>query len=221
MRVLVVEDDERLSSALQSALTATGYVAEIESDGEVAWVRGDTESFDAAILDLGLPTMDGLTILKRWRRAGRDVPILVLTARGQWEERVEGIEAGADDYLVKPFRMEEVVARVRALIRRSKGQSTSQIEFQGLVLDSKLMRVARAGVPISLTPQEYRLLTYLALNRGRVVSKVELAEHLYNQSVERETNSIEVLVGRLRKRVGPSVIRTHRGFGYVIDGDTA
>lgn len=219
MRILVAEDDSRLSEALGSALSAAGFVAEVEADGEAAWISGDTEQFDAVILDLGLPTIDGLTILKRWRRAGHDVPVLVLTARGQWEERVEGIEAGADDYLVKPFRMEEVVARVRGLIRRSRGKTTAQLAFRGLVLDTQRMTVTRNGVPIPLTPQEYRLVAYLALNRGRVVSKAELSEHIYSRSVEHESNSIEVLVGRLRKRVGAEIIRTQRGFGYVIDGD--
>ena len=219
MRVLVVEDDERLAQSLQMALSAAGFVAEIESDGEGAWVRGDTETFDAVLLDLGLPGMDGLTILKRWRNAGRSTPVLILTARGQWEERVEGIETGADDYVVKPFRLEEVVARVRALIRRSKGQPSSRIAFCGLILDTQLLRVSRDGVPLSLTPQEYRLLAYLALNRGRVVSKTELTEHIYSQAVERELNAIEVLVGRVRRRVGAAVIQTHRGFGYLIEGD--
>jgi DNA-binding response OmpR family regulator len=219
MHILVVEDDERLARSLATALEDTGFVVERESDGETAWYRGENETFDAVLLDLGLPTMDGLTVLKRWRSAGRNCPVLILTARGQWEERVEGIEAGADDYLVKPFRIEEVVARVRALIRRSKGQPSSRVAFAGLVLDTRLMRVSRDGVPIPLTPQEYRLLTYLALNRGRVVPKMELTEHIYHQALDREANSIEVLVGRLRRRIGPDVIRTHRGFGYLVEGD--
>jgi DNA-binding response OmpR family regulator len=217
MRILVVEDDERLSHTLEDSLTARGYVVEVEADGEAAWFRGDTEDFDTVLLDLGMPKMDGLTVLRRWRGAGRNVPVLILTARGQWEERVEGIESGADDYLVKPVRIEELVARIRALIRRSKGLSSSRLTFGGLVLDSQLMRVSRDGVPIALSPQEYRLLTYLALNRGRVVPKQELSEHIYRQSIEHESNSIEVLVGRLRRRIGAEVIRTQRGFGYVID----
>ena len=218
MHILVVEDDDRLARTLEAGLAAAGYVVEIEHDGEAAWFRGDTETFDAIVLDLGLPSMDGLTVLKRWRNAGRSCPVLVLTARGQWEERVEGIEAGADDYLVKPFRLEEVVARVRALIRRSKGQATSRVSFSGLVLDTQLMRLSRDGVPISLTRQEYRLLSYLALNRGRVVSKSELTDHIYSLGSDREANSIEVLVGRVRRRIGERVIQTQRGFGYVIEG---
>ena len=218
MRILVVEDDDRLARTVEAGLTAAGYVVEIERDGEAAWFRGDTEAFDAIVLDLGLPSMDGLTALKRWRNAGRSCPVLILTARGQWEERVEGIEAGADDYLVKPFRLEEVVARVRALIRRSKGQSTSRVSFSGLVLDTQLMRLSRDGVPITLTRQEYRLLAYLALNRGRVVSKSELTDHIYSQGSDREANSIEVLVGRVRRRVGEKIIQTQRGFGYFIEG---
>lgn len=221
MRILVIEDDLRLSQTLKSALTGAGYIVELEADGEAGWFRGDTEIFDAVILDLGLPSMDGITVLKRWRSAGRGMPILILTARGQWEERVEGIEAGADDYLVKPFRLEEVMARVRALIRRSKGHSTSRLEFCGLLLDTQLMRVTRSGEPIPLTPQEYKLLTYLALNRGRVVSKAELSEHIYTHSADPDANAIEVLVGRVRRRLGANVIRTQRGFGYVIGDDSA
>ena len=218
MHILLVEDDERLAATLAAALEAAGFIVEREADGETAWYRGENETFDAVLLDLGLPSMDGLTVLKRWRNTGRDCPVLILTARGQWEERVEGIEAGADDYLVKPFRIEELVARVRALIRRSKGQPSSRLAFAGLVLDTQLMRVSRDGVPVPLTPQEYRLLAYLALNRGRVVPKSELTEHIYHATIDREANAIEVLVGRLRRRVGPEVIRTHRGFGYLVEG---
>jgi DNA-binding response OmpR family regulator len=220
MHILVVEDDERLAGTLASALESAGFVVEREIDGETAWYRGENETFDAVLLDLGLPSMDGLTILKRWRNAGRNCPVLILTARGQWEERVEGIEAGADDYLVKPFRIEEVVARVRALIRRSKGQPSLRIAFAGLVLDTQLMRVSRDGLPLPLTPQEYRLLNYLALNRGRVVPKTELTEHIYHQALDREVNSIEVLVGRLRRKVGADVVKTQRGFGYVLEGES-
>jgi len=222
MRVLIAEDDPRIGRRLEAALTAAGFVAEIESDGEDAWHRGDTEEFDAVILDLGLPTLDGLTVLKEWRKAGRDVPVIILSARSQWDERVEGIELGADDYVVKPFRMEEVVARVRALIRRAAGQASSRIDIGGgLLLDSRLMQVTRNGVPLPLTPQEYRLLAYLAHQKGRVVSQMEIVEHLYAQDFERESNSVEVLVGRVRKRVGADVIRTRRGFGYVLGGGEA
>jgi two-component system OmpR family response regulator len=214
MRILVAEDDRRIADALGASLKAAGFVPELEHDGEDVWHRGDTEDFDAIILDLGLPTMDGLTILKRWRKAGRTPPVLILTARGHWEERVEGIEAGADDYVVKPFRVEEVVARIRAIVRRSGGFASSRIELEGLVLDTRTKQVTRDGVPITLSPQEYRLFAYLAHQRGRVVSQLEITEHLYTQDFERESNSIEVLVGRVRKRLGTDIIKTRRGFGY-------
>jgi len=219
MRILVVEDDERIAEALKSALSMAGFVVEIESDGEAAWYRGEAESFDAVILDLGLPSLDGLTILKRWRKADRSAPVLILTARGQWEERVEGIEAGADDYVVKPFRVEEVVARVRAIVRRAAGHASSRIEISDLVLDTRMMQVSRNGIPINLTPQEYKLLAYLAHQRGRVVSQMEITEHLYSQEFERDSNSVEVLVGRVRKRLGSDIIKTRRGFGYFLGGD--
>jgi len=216
MRVLVAEDDRRIADALAVSLAAAGFVAEIETNGEDVWHRGDTEDFDAVILDLGLPTLDGLTILKRWRKAGRILPVLVLTARGHWEERVEGIEAGADDYVTKPFRVEEVVARIRAIVRRTGGFASSRLEIDDLVLDTRTMQVSRDGVPISLTPQEYKLLAYLAHQRGRVVSQMEITEHLYAQDFERESNSIEVLVGRVRRRLGSDIIKTKRGFGYFL-----
>jgi DNA-binding response OmpR family regulator len=220
LRILVAEDDDRISEALSVALTAAGFVAEIEADGENAWYRGDTEQFDAIILDLGLPTLDGLSILKRWRKAGRMAPVLILTARGQWDERVEGIEAGADDYVVKPFRIEEVVARIRAIVRRAGGMASSRLDIGELVLDFRSMQVSRNGVPISLTPQEYRLIAYLAHQRGRVVSQLEITEHLYAQDFERESNAVEVLVGRVRRRLGGDIIKTRRGFGYTLGGDT-
>jgi len=216
MRVLVAEDDRRIAEALATSLAAAGFVPEIETNGEDIWHRGDTEDFDAIILDLGLPTLDGLTILKRWRKAGRKTPVLVLTARGHWEERVEGIEAGADDYVTKPFRVEEVVARIRAIVRRSGGFASSRLEIDDLVLDTRTMQVTRDGVPINLTPQEYKLLAYLAHQRGRVVSQMEITEHLYAQDFERESNSIEVLVGRVRRRLGSDIIKTKRGFGYYL-----
>jgi len=214
MRILVAEDDRRIAEAMAAALKAAGYVPEIETDGEEIWYRGDTEDFDAIILDLGLPTLDGLTILKRWRKAGRTLPVLILTARGHWEERVEGIEAGADDYVVKPFRVEEVVARIRAIVRRSGGFASSRIELDDLILDTRTKQVTRDGVPVTLSPQEYRLFAYLAHQRGRVVSQMEITEHLYAQDFERESNSIEVLVGRVRRRLGSDIIKTRRGFGY-------
>ena len=219
MRVLVAEDDQRLARTLSAALEAAGFVAEV--DGENAWFRGDTEDFDAVILDLGLPSMDGLTILKRWRKSMRTAPVLILTARGNWDERVEGIEAGADDYVAKPFRIEEVLARIRAIVRRANGFASSRLELDGLVLDTRAMQVTRDGVPVGLTPQEYRLVAYLAHQRGRVVSQMEITEHLYAQDFERESNSIEVLVGRVRKKLGNEFIKTRRGFGYSLGGDDA
>lgn len=217
MRILVVEDDERIAALLSGALVAADFIVEVEGDGEVGWYRGDTEVFDAVILDLGLPRLDGLTLLRRWRTAGRTVPVLILTARAQWEERVEGIEAGADDYVVKPFRVEEVIARIRALIRRANGIASSRIPFDRYVLDLRMRTVSRDGVPVNLTPQEYKLVAYLAHQRGRTVSQLELTEHLYSQEVERDSNAIEVLVGRVRRRLGSEVIKTRRGFGYLIE----
>ena len=193
-------------------------MVEVEADGENAWFRGDTEDFDAIILDLGLPTLDGLTALKRWRRAGRIAPVLILTARGDWRERVDGIEAGADDYLVKPFRIEELVARTRALIRRSAGFASPRVEIGDLTFDFGAMQVSRAGILVPMPPQEYRLVAFLAHRRGRAVSQLEITEHLYAQDYERDSNAIEVLVGRVRKRLGSHVILTRRGFGYAIGG---
>jgi two-component system OmpR family response regulator len=217
MRVLIAEDDDKLAGIVASTLQTAGFVAERESDGEVAHFRGESEDFDAVLLDLGLPSLDGLTILRRWRKAGRKTPILILTARGQWEERVEGIEAGADDYLVKPFHMEELVARLRAVIRRSNGFAETPIRFGDYVLDTRLMQLTRDGVPVDLTPQEYKALVYLANHRGQVVSQLELTEHIYKQDFERNSNSIEVLIGRLRRRLGADIIKTRRGFGYYIE----
>ncbi|HMM15872.1 MAG TPA: response regulator transcription factor [Parvibaculum sp.] len=216
MRLLVVEDDDRIANDIMTALAAAGYAAEREKDGEEAWFRGDTEDFDAIVLDLGLPSMDGLSVLKRWRAAGRRVPVLVLTARGSWVERVEGIDAGADDYLAKPFQMEELLARLRAIIRRSAGQAAPVLVNGPVTLDPRQMKVTVNGVPVHLSPQEYRLLSYLLHHAGRVVPQLELTEHLYAQDYERESNAVEVLVGRLRRKLGVDLIETRRGFGYFI-----
>ncbi len=219
MRILIAEDDQRIAKPLSMALTSAGFVVEIETDGEIAWYRGDTEEFETVILDLGLPTLDGLTILKRWRSADRNSPVLVLTARGRWEEKVEAIEAGADDYVVKPCRVEEILARVRAIIRRSNGLASSRINFGAYVFDARQMQVSKDGVPIELTPLEFRLLSQLLHSRGRVLSQIELTDHLYSQDSDRDPNSIEQLVGRLRRRLGPGIIETRRGYGYVLTGD--
>ncbi|MEM5472266.1 response regulator transcription factor [Hoeflea sp. AS60] len=216
MRILLVEDDERIRRDVATALDAAGYIVDSETNGEEAWFVGDTETYAAAILDLGLPGIDGVTVLKRWRAAGRDLPVLVLTARGTWAERVEGIDAGADDYLPKPFRMEELVARLRAIIRRSGGQASPVVIVGGAELDTRQMRLSVDGLPISLSPQEYRLVAYLMLHKGRVVPQQELAEHLQSAHFERESNAIEVLVGRVRRKLPLELIETRRGFGYIV-----
>ncbi|RKT44012.1 response regulator [Thiocapsa rosea] len=217
MRLLLVEDDTRLAEGLIAALTGAGFVVEHETDGEVAWFKGDTEGYSAVILDLGLPSMDGLSILRKWRANGQRFPVLILTARGDWHERVEGIDAGADDYLPKPFRMEELLARLRALVRRSAGQVSAVLVNGPLVLDTRRMAVTVEGVPIHLSPQEYRLVSYLMQHAGRVVSQLELTEQLYAQDFERESNAVEVLVGRVRRKLGVDLIQTRRGFGYLVE----
>ncbi|MBK8083236.1 MAG: response regulator transcription factor [Devosia sp.] len=219
MRLLVLEDDPGIAATIRSALEQAGLLVEVEKDGEEGWFRGDTEPYDAVVLDLGLPGLDGLTVLKRWRKAGRTLPVLVLTARGNWDERVEGIDAGADDYLTKPFRVEELVARVRALLRRAAGHPSPVIEVGDISLDTRQMRVAKGGLPIQLSPQEYRLVSYLMHHRGRVVSQPELTEHLYFQDFELDSNAIEVLVRRVRQKLGTEAILTRRGFGYTMDGE--
>ena len=216
MRILVVEDDSRIARDVVTTLEATGYLVEAVDNGEEAWFRGDTEDYDLVVLDLGLPKMDGLAVLKRWRSAGRSMPILVLTARGSWAERVEGIDAGADDYLPKPFQMEELLARVRALIRRSVGLGAAVLEAGPLSLDTRLMRVAVSGVPVTLSPLEYRLLAYLLHHQGRIVAASELLEHLYGDDDAHEANALEAVMARLRKKLLPAEIETRRGFGYSI-----
>ncbi len=216
MRVLLVEDDRRIASDVSRALEASGYIVETLSDGQEAWFRGDTEDYGAIILDLGLPGMDGLAVLKRWRANGRNMPVLVLTARGSWAERVDGIDAGADDYLPKPFRIEELLARLRSIVRRSAGHASSVISAGEIILDERQMKVTRSGIPIPLSPLEYRLVTHLLRNRGRVVSQQELDENVYGLGEDHDPNTLEVLVGRVRKKLGPDVIETRRGFGYTI-----
>jgi two-component system, OmpR family, response regulator len=215
MRILLVEDDDKLAGDVGKALEAAGYIAQRARDGEAAWYLGDTEDFAAAILDLGLPRMDGLAVLKRWRQSGRALPVLVLTARGSWSERVEGIDAGADDYLPKPFRMEELLARLRSVIRRSAGRPSSVASVGGLTLDERAKKVTLEGVPVELSPMEYRLLAYLMLKRGQVVTQQELVENVYGDD-EQATNAVEVLVGRLRRKIGAERIETRRGFGYMM-----
>ena len=216
MRILIVEDEARIAQDLAEAINSGGYVAEIAADGEDAWFRGGTENYSAIILDLGLPKIDGLTILKRWRQEGVITPVLVLTARGTWTDRVEGIDAGADDYLPKPFRMEEVMARIRALLRRSTGRAEPSISIANIILDPRNRQVTVGGIQVMLTPLEFRLLNYLFHHRGRVVSQAELSENLYSHDSERDSNAIEALVGRLRKKLKTDVIETRRGFGYIV-----
>ena len=217
MRALVVEDDPRIQRDLRAALAAAGFRVESASDGEDAWFRGDTEDYDLIVLDLGLPKIDGLAVLKRWRAAGRDTPVLVLTARGAWTERVEGIDAGADDYLPKPFQMEELVARARGLVRRSAGRASPMLGVGALSIDGNRMTASLNGVPLALSALEYRLLAYLALHRDRVVSPTELLEHLYGDEDAREANALEALITRIRRKLGPGVVGTRRGFGYFLE----
>lgn len=219
MRVLLVEDDERIARNVEEALVEAGYLVEREGDGEQAWFKGDTEDYSAVILDLGLPRLDGLTILKRWRENGRGMPILILTSRDTWAERVEGINSGADDYLPKPFKIEELLARLRAIVRRSAGLFAPVITIGPLSLDTRQMRLTRDGAPINLTPQEYRLLSYLMHHSGRVVPQSELMEQLFSHDCDKNSNAIEVLVGRVRKKIGLNCIETRRGFGYIIGID--
>lgn len=215
MRVLVVEDEPRISADIAAALESAGYVTEIAADGDDAWFRGDTQDYDLIVLDLGLPRIDGLTLLKRWRANGRRMPVLILTARASWRERVEGIDTGADDYLVKPFRMEELIARARALIRRAAGHGGAIIEAGKLSVDTRQMRVYAGGTPATLSPLEYRLVAYLVHHKGRVVPPGELIEHLYGNDDARDANALEAIITRLRKKLGPECVETRRGFGYV------
>jgi two-component system OmpR family response regulator len=216
MRVLLVEDDPRIAADIARALTASGYMVETVSDGEEAWFRGDTEDYGAIILDLGLPGMDGLSVLKRWRASGRSIPVLILTARGSWAERVDGIDAGADDYLPKPFRIEELLARLRSIVRRSAGHASSLVTVGEVMLDERQMKVTVSGIPIALSPLEYRLVAFLLLHRGRVVSQHELDENVYGHGEQRDSNALEVLIGRVRKKLGADLIETRRGFGYIV-----
>ncbi|AVR90241.1 response regulator transcription factor [Thauera aromatica] len=214
MRILVVEDEPTLAAQLRQALTAAGYAVDLAHDGREACFLGEVEAFDAVVLDLGLPLMDGLSVLKRWRGGGRTMPVLILTARGDWHEKVAGIDAGADDYLTKPFHMEELLARVRALIRRAAGQASAELVCGAVVLDTRGGRVTVDGQALALTSHEFRVLSYLMHHAGEVVSRTDLTEHIYAQDYDRDSNTIEVFVARLRKKLPPGLIETVRGLGY-------
>jgi two-component system, OmpR family, response regulator len=212
--VLVVEDEASLARQLTGALRRAGYAVDHAVDGERADLLGHDESYDAVVLDLGLPKVDGLTLLRRWRDAGQATPVLVLTARGSWHEKVQGIDSGADDYMAKPFRMEELLARLRALIRRSSGQVNPELRCGPLVLDPRSGKVTLEGAEVKLTSHEFRVLSYLMHHRQRVVSQSELTEHIYAQDFDRESNTVEVFIARLRRKLGPAFIETVRGLGY-------
>ncbi|RDJ22985.1 DNA-binding response regulator [Bosea caraganae] len=215
MRLLVVEDDKDLNRQIVTALENAGYAVDKAFDGEEGLYLGETEPYDAVILDLGLPKVDGVAVLQGWRRAGKTMPVLILTARDRWSDKVSGFDAGADDYVVKPFHIEELLARVRALLRRAAGHATSELICGPVRLDTRASRVVVDGNPVKLTSHEYRLLAYLMHHQGRVVSRTELVEHLYDQDFDRDSNTIEVFVGRLRKKLGVEVIETVRGLGYI------
>ena len=216
MRLLVIEDEKDLNRQIVTALGAAGYAVDKALDGETGHFLGDTEPYDAVILDMGLPKMDGITILQKWRKDGRTFPVLILTARDRWSDKVQGFDSGADDYVPKPFHMEELLARIRALLRRSTGHVTNEIVCGPVTLDTKSSKVVVDGNSIRLTSHEYRLLAYLMHHTGRVVSRTELVEHLYDQDFDRDSNTIEVFVGRLRKKLGVEIIQTIRGLGYLV-----
>lgn len=214
MRLLLIEDEPTLRAQLRAALVEAQYAVDEADNGRDAHYLGETESYDAVVLDLGLPVIDGLTVLKRWRDSGRSMPVLILTARDNWSEKVAGIDAGADDYLTKPFHMEELLARLRALIRRAHGRASAVLQCGDLLLDTRSGRVTIAGQPVSLTSHEYKVLAYLMHRPGSVVSRTDLTEHIYAQDFDRDSNTIEVFVGRLRKKLPPELIETVRGQGY-------
>jgi two-component system OmpR family response regulator len=218
VRILIVEDEPAIAGHVAEAARAAGYAVDCAADGEQADLLAQTESYDAIVLDLGLPKVDGLTLLRRWREAGMATPVLVLTARGSWHEKVQGIDGGADDYVGKPFQVEEVMARVRALIRRASGHAQSELRCGAVALDTRTARVSVDGVAVRLTSHEYRVLNYLMHHLGRVVTKGELTEHIYAQDFDRDSNTVEVFVARLRRKLGQEAIETVRGIGYRMRG---
>lgn len=221
MRALVVEDDPDLNRQLVTTLKEAGYAVDAATDGEEGAFLGETEPYDVVVLDIGLPRKDGLTVLKEWRAGGRTMPVLLLTARDRWSDKVSGMDAGADDYVAKPFHMEEVLARLRALIRRSSGHASSVIACGPLAVDTAASKATIDGEAMKLTSHEFRLLSYLAHHMGSVVSRTELTEHLYDQDFDRDSNTIEVFVGRLRKKMGDhsGLLETVRGLGYRLQAD--
>jgi two-component system, OmpR family, response regulator len=221
MRVLLVEDEARLADHLAQALGSCGYAVDLAADGERADFLARTEGYDAVVLDLGLPGVGGLTLLEGWRKAGMRMPVLVLTARSSWHDKVLGIDGGADDYVAKPFEMAEVIARVRALIRRSAGHADAELRCGAVVLDTRRARVTLDDAPVKLTSHEFRVASYLMHHRGRVVSQAELTAHIYAQSFDRDSNTVEVFVARLRRKLGPAFIETVRGLGYRVGGPPA
>ena len=216
MRLLVVEDDPDLNRQLTAALSDAGYVVDRAFDGEEGHYLGDSEPYDAVVLDIGLPKMDGISVLEAWRRNKRVMPVLILTARDRWSDKVQGFDAGADDYVAKPFHLEEVLARVRALLRRAAGHASSDLTVGPVRLDARAGRVTVNDAPIKLTSHEYRLLSYLMHHTGRIISRSEIVEHLYEQDFDRDSNTIEVFIGRLRKKLGVDIIKTARGLGYAV-----
>ncbi len=221
MRLLIAEDDPDLARQLTKALADAGYTIDHAADGEEAHHLGDTEPYDAIVLDLGLPKIDGVTVLRRWREDGRDTPVLILTARDQWSEKVAGFDAGADDYVTKPFHMEEVIARLRALIRRAAGQASPELTCGPLRVDTRSGRASVDGNPVKLTANEFKVLTYLMHHQGKVISRTELTEHIYDQDFDRDSNTIEVFIGRLRKKLEVELIQTVRGLGYRLEPPAA
>lgn len=217
MRVLIVEDEPNLRNQLQATLEGAGYAVDTAGDGEEGHYLGSTENYDAIVLDLGLPEVDGLTVLDRWRKEGKTTPVLVLTARDSWSDKVAGLDAGADDYVAKPFQSEELIARLRALIRRASGNASAELIAGDIRLDTRSGKVTKAGDPVKLTAQEYKLLSYLLHHKGKVVSRTELIEHIYDQDFDRDSNTIEVFVTRIRKKLGADVITTIRGLGYSLE----
>jgi two-component system, OmpR family, response regulator len=217
MRVLVVEDESAIASQISDDLASAGYLVDLSGDGEDAWFKGETENYDAIVLDLGLPRLDGLSVVKRWRAAGVNTPVLVLTARSAWMERVEGIDAGADDYLAKPFHSEELLARLGAIVRRTAGHLTPALSVGKVSIDTRRMRVTSDGQNVLLSPLEFRLLRYLMHHRGRIVPQSELFDHVYASEQDMGSNALEVLIGRVRKKLGNALIQTRRGYGYMIE----